>query len=203
MSATKTTQQKIKIAIPLVLITILTFSSLLYIKLNGNVFVSHQEIKAQKHEEYHVKSVNYTIPGTESFITFNYTQNAGLDEKLYIQPSNFLIPKQLKNFKVKNDTKFFFESTINPHLDARFGEEDYATKDRLAMMTTLFQNFASWADGNEIPYWISHGTLIGLYWNNKNLPWDTDFDLQVPANILYHMELLQKQGLVKDRVVFA
>ncbi|KAI8813139.1 LicD family-domain-containing protein [Cladochytrium replicatum] len=46
---------------------------------------------------------------------------------------------------------------------------------------------ASWSEFSEkhdIPTWIAHGTLLGWFWNQRILPWDTDLDFQVPVQSL-------------------
>ncbi|KIX04552.1 uncharacterized protein Z518_05422 [Rhinocladiella mackenziei CBS 650.93] len=75
--------------------------------------------------------------------------------------------------------KYFHESTFHPHYDGRFAANQLGKEDRLPHLTALMQTFlATMADiGAET--WIMHGTLLGWWWNQKILPWDSDIDVQV------------------------
>ncbi|RVX69618.1 hypothetical protein B0A52_06682 [Exophiala mesophila] len=75
--------------------------------------------------------------------------------------------------------KYFHESTFHPHYDGRFAEQEIGKEVRLPHLTALMQTFlATMADiGAET--WIMHGTLLGWWWNQKILPWDSDIDVQV------------------------
>ena len=76
--------------------------------------------------------------------------------------------------------KYFHESTFHPHYDGRFAQRQIrGTEQRLFHLTSLMQTFlATMADiGAET--WIMHGTLLGWWWNQKILPWDSDIDVQV------------------------
>lgn len=75
--------------------------------------------------------------------------------------------------------KYFHESTFHPHYDGRFANRQIGKDERLPHLTALMQTFlATMADiGAET--WIMHGTLLGWWWNQKILPWDSDIDVQV------------------------
>lgn len=75
--------------------------------------------------------------------------------------------------------KYFHESTFHPHYDGRFAAREIDKEQRLPHLTALMQTFlATMADiGAET--WIMHGTLLGWWWNQKILPWDSDIDVQV------------------------
>lgn len=75
--------------------------------------------------------------------------------------------------------KYFHESTFHPHYDGRFAGKQLDQDERLPHLTALMQSFlATMADiGAET--WIMHGTLLGWWWNQKILPWDSDIDVQV------------------------
>ncbi|KAJ4504224.1 mannosyltransferase [Exophiala dermatitidis] len=75
--------------------------------------------------------------------------------------------------------KYFHESTFHPHYDGRFAAAQIGKEERLPHLTALMQTFlATMADiGAET--WIMHGTLLGWWWNQKILPWDSDIDVQV------------------------
>lgn len=58
--------------------------------------------------------------------------------------------------------KYFHESTFHPHYDGRFAKQVLATAADIG-----------------IEVWLIHGSLLGWWWNQKILPWDSDLDLQV------------------------
>ncbi|KAL9620621.1 MAG: hypothetical protein Q9160_004875 [Pyrenula sp. 1 TL-2023] len=49
---------------------------------------------------------------------------------------------------------------------------------------TLLQSYVATMDELKVESWISHGALLGWYWNRKLLPWDTDLDVQMSAESL-------------------
>ncbi|KAL6241539.1 mannosyltransferase [Rhinocladiella similis] len=80
--------------------------------------------------------------------------------------------------------KYFHESTFHPHYDGRFAAKEIGKEERLPHLTALMQTFlATMADiGAET--WIMHGTLLGWWWNQKILPWDSDIDVQVSEHTI-------------------
>ncbi len=80
--------------------------------------------------------------------------------------------------------KYFHESTFHPHYDGRFAQTQIGKEERLPHLTALMQTFlATMADiGAET--WIMHGTLLGWWWNQKILPWDSDIDVQVSESTI-------------------
>jgi hypothetical protein len=71
--------------------------------------------------------------------------------------------------------------------DGRFAANALNEEDRLAHLTALCQSFmATMADvGAET--WIMHGTLLGWWWNQKILPWDSDLDVQVTERTIHFL----------------
>ena len=51
----------------------------------------------------------------------------------------------------------------------------------------LLTVFSAFMQENGMEYWIAHGTLLGWYWNQKLLPWDTDVDVQITSATLIVM----------------
>lgn len=140
-----------------------------------------------------------TLGFSNTSLTYRYPVNAKLDTFLEIPAKSFQIPSQYIGFKFKKDKKFFYENKENPHLDARYGKVTNSQIEKLSALKLLFKNWAEFADYHKLPYWISHGALIGWYWTKKLLPWDSDFDIQVPASLFPHLETLQAD-LYKYRV---
>lgn len=75
--------------------------------------------------------------------------------------------------------KYFHESTFHPHYDGRFAAAQIGKEERLPHLTALMQTFLSTMADIGAETWIMHGTLLGWWWNQKILPWDSDIDVQV------------------------
>jgi LicD family len=75
--------------------------------------------------------------------------------------------------------KYFHESTFHPHYDGRFAAKVLGAEDRLPHLTDLIRTFLATAADIGIEVWLMHGSLLGWWWNQKILPWDSDIDLQV------------------------
>lgn len=75
--------------------------------------------------------------------------------------------------------KYFHESIFHPHYDGRFADHEVEEKERLAHLTALIQTFLSTMADLGATVWLMHGTLLGWWWNQRILPWDSDIDVQV------------------------
>jgi len=75
--------------------------------------------------------------------------------------------------------KYFHESTFHPHYDGRFASKQLGKDDRLPHLTALMQTYLATMSDIGAETWIMHGTLLGWWWNQKILPWDSDLDVQV------------------------
>lgn len=75
--------------------------------------------------------------------------------------------------------KYFHESTFHPHYDGRFAGRQIGKDDKLLHLTALMQTFLSTMTDIGAETWIMHGTLLGWWWNQRILPWDSDLDVQV------------------------
>jgi len=75
--------------------------------------------------------------------------------------------------------KYFHESTFHSHYDGRFAATQIGQETRLPHLTALMQTFLSTMADIGAETWIMHGTLLGWWWNQKILPWDSDIDVQV------------------------
>ncbi|KAI9348169.1 LicD family-domain-containing protein [Obelidium mucronatum] len=65
-------------------------------------------------------------------------------------------------------------------------------------LITMLAAWSEFAERERIVWWISHGELLGWFWNAKLLPWDTDLDIQVStAQLLRLIEF--NQTLIRDR----
>lgn len=80
--------------------------------------------------------------------------------------------------------KYFHESTFHPHYDGRFAFAEVSKEERLGHLTALMQTFLSTMSDIGAETWIMHGTLLGWWWNQKILPWDSDIDVQVSESTI-------------------
>ncbi|KAJ3304056.1 hypothetical protein HDV03_003170 [Kappamyces sp. JEL0829] len=134
----------------------------------------------------------------------NYTYHIAMGSTLLVSPKSFntttLSPSELA--MVKQDFKFFAESRKSAHLDARYAVSfPVDAESRLIFLKGLLAAWSLFSDENELPSWMSHGNLLGWYWGQKLLTWDTDLDVQVPANLLYEMQR-HNNSMVFDRYLF-
>jgi hypothetical protein len=75
--------------------------------------------------------------------------------------------------------KYFHESTFHPHYDGRFAAKQIDNNGKLSHLTALMQTFLATMNDIGAETWIMHGTLLGWWWNQRILPWDSDLDVQV------------------------
>ena len=83
--------------------------------------------------------------------------------------------------------KYFHESGFDPHYDGRFGSEKLHEEQKLPHLTALMQTFLSTMADIGAEAWIMHGTLLGWWWNQKILPWDSDLDVQVSERTIHFL----------------
>ena len=70
-------------------------------------------------------------------------------------------------------------------MDARYGPPiDLPIRETRESHVGLLSSFSEFMKGNGLEFWIAHSTLLGWYWNDKVLPWDTDVDVQVSEETL-------------------
>ena len=76
------------------------------------------------------------------------------------------------------------------HLDSRFGlrSEPLSVNELQCTLVALFTSFTkTMEDLDTKTWWLAHGTLLGHYWGQKNLPWDVDLDVQMPTTTLEYL----------------
>lgn len=88
---------------------------------------------------------------------------------------------------MKDTPKYFKELSLSKnkiggtHYDWRFYKQFRKGKDKLDTLHHLVRTWAAFTQQEGIVSWIAHGALMGWYWNGLTLPWDNDFDVQMPA----------------------
>jgi phosphorylcholine metabolism protein LicD len=76
--------------------------------------------------------------------------------------------------------KYFQESSFDVHYDGRFAEGRISSnRQRVQHLSVLLRTFVVTMKDIGVETWIMHGTLLGWWWNQQILPWDSDLDLQV------------------------
>ncbi|KAK6361676.1 hypothetical protein TWF730_005390 [Orbilia blumenaviensis] len=82
--------------------------------------------------------------------------------------------------KVK-ELKYFREPGVAAagHYDGRFYIGFVTDIERQRTLRHLIRAWLQWTQNQGIETWLAHGTLLGWWWNNQILPWDTDLDVQL------------------------
>lgn len=82
--------------------------------------------------------------------------------------------------------KYWHESVFHPHYDGRFTDHTLPYEEQKANLSLLMQSYLSSMSDIGAETWIIHGTLLGWWWNQKIMPWDSDIDVQM-TNTTVHM----------------
>ncbi|KAF3095519.1 hypothetical protein TWF569_002600 [Orbilia oligospora] len=79
------------------------------------------------------------------------------------------------------EPKYFQEPGVAAagHYDGRYYIGFVTDEERQRTLTHLVRAWLQWTQSRGIETWLAHGTLLGWWWNNRILPWDTDLDVQV------------------------
>ncbi|KAL1985616.1 hypothetical protein VTN96DRAFT_7596 [Rasamsonia emersonii] len=83
--------------------------------------------------------------------------------------------------------KYFHESVFHPHYDGRFASSVLPEEEALPHLTALMQTYLATMNDIGAETWIMHGTLLGWWWNQKILPWDTDLDVQISEATIHFL----------------
>ncbi|KAH8698396.1 putative mannosylphosphate transferase [Talaromyces proteolyticus] len=73
------------------------------------------------------------------------------------------------------------------HYDTRYFHEMVSDEERVETLHHMVRAYLDFFRENQLETWISHGTLLGWWWNGKLLPWDWDVDTQVRDATLTRM----------------
>ncbi|KKZ60093.1 hypothetical protein EMCG_00784 [[Emmonsia] crescens] len=85
------------------------------------------------------------------------------------------------------EEKYFHESTFHYHYDGRFASETIPEDQRIPHLRDLVKTYLSTMIDIGAETWIMHGTLLGWWWNQQILPWDTDIDAQVSEGTMHFL----------------
>ncbi|KAJ3068453.1 hypothetical protein HDU98_008375 [Podochytrium sp. JEL0797] len=91
------------------------------------------------------------------------------------------------------DVKYFHECEADTKFDVRFAAHvDCVKKNKTSRariehdvemvhesLVAILRAWSLFGEREGVWWWISHGEMIGWWWNGELLPWDTDLDIQV------------------------
>ena len=75
--------------------------------------------------------------------------------------------------------KYFYDPGFDLHYDGWFASHTLPEEEKLPHLIKLMRTFLSTTMDIGPETWILHGTLLGWWWNQKILLWDSDLDVQV------------------------
>nr|POE68817.1 protein mnn4 [Quercus suber] len=100
-----------------------------------------------------------------------------------------LNPKLRNEHVNQSDNKYFHESKIDSHYDGRFAERPLPYQERHTELRTLIKTYLSCMNDIGVETFIMHGALLGWWWNQKIMPWDSDVDVVVTEAANRHMAM--------------
>ncbi|KAJ3008164.1 hypothetical protein HKX48_008731 [Thoreauomyces humboldtii] len=133
---------------------------------------SKEEIALQKPDVYEKYAI-FESPPAEAFMAPPGMQpRESVKPKVQVGP---LVPK------------YFYER--HSHYDIRYFKTRHSPIDprRTVQIRDMFRAWATFADSNEIMYWINHGSMLGWFFGERVMPWDDDIDIQMNSNTLYEL----------------
>jgi len=69
-------------------------------------------------------------------------------------------------------------------------------------LKAIFRGWSRFCEEHNLIYWLAHGTLLGWSWNQRNLPWDVDIDVQTTLEELSTKMVDLNQTLHEERFFF-
>lgn len=90
-------------------------------------------------------------------------------------------------FQGQPGSKYFHEAKFHYHYDGRFADKTIPDDKRHPYLTALAKSYLSMMADVGAETWIMHGSLLGWWWNQKIMPWDSDLDVQVSETTLHFL----------------
>lgn len=103
-----------------------------------------------------------------------------------------------------DNVKYFHEANLinsgkGSHFDWRFFRTTKISKyERQVILHRMARVWFKFAKLSGVKSWLSHGTLLGWYWNGFNFPWDDDMDVQISIEDLYKLSRNYNQTFIVD-----
>jgi LicD family len=96
-----------------------------------------------------------------------------------------------KNSQYFKDVSFYSRTHLfgaSNHVDSRFvPQTELSLAETRQALMDLMSSFSEFMSSIDARFWVAHGTLLGWYWNEQLLPWDTDVDVQVSDSTLQYL----------------
>lgn len=97
--------------------------------------------------------------------------------------------------------RYYSMAPYSSHLDGRFSGPDRLTSpERHKVLVRTVQHFLASMKEIKVTVWLAHGALLGWYWGQKVLPWDTHIDVHVHIDDLRFLAAYYNMTLYKDKV---
>ncbi|KAJ3064936.1 hypothetical protein HDU98_011663 [Podochytrium sp. JEL0797] len=116
------------------------------------------------------------------------------------------------------DAKYFYECGADAKRDFRFVRPEECLIDNLAekpegyepppvvhdldvvheALTGILRSWSAFSEQHKIAWWISHGEMLGWFWNGRMMPWDADLDIQMSTYQLIQLAV-HNQTLMEGR----
>ncbi|USW49084.1 Putative LicD family protein [Septoria linicola] len=97
------------------------------------------------------------------------------------------LDKSFVDAEPDHPNKYFHESTFHQHYDGRFADQPLKYDEKQESLAALIRTYLSTMRDIGVETWLMHGTLLGWYWNRKNMPWDSDLDVMVAESSIYFL----------------
>jgi hypothetical protein len=77
--------------------------------------------------------------------------------------------------------------SFHAHYDGRFTDHVLNYVEQKIALKNLLQTYLATFSDLGIETWLMHGTLLGWWWNQQILPWDSDVDVQVSEASMHYI----------------
>lgn len=103
-------------------------------------------------------------------------------------PETSLKPPMLGTYQYFTEVDQYYQTKkfgAISHCDPRYcPPSPLAIEATRQSLTALLSSFALATNELKVETWVAHGALLGWYWNQRLLPWDTDIDVQLSFETL-------------------
>ena len=73
------------------------------------------------------------------------------------------------------------------HYDVRFFKTVLDGARREEVLRDLIKSYLQTASDFQLETWLAHGTLMGWWWGQRIMPWDSDIDVQMSIDTMGHL----------------